>query len=138
MLVQEVWLEALPRILREEVLLKREIKLKETIKIHGFHFYSKAIRPSADHRDRIVAALTSPDGILEWGGMALCGGYHLDYVVKWKDAEGSECEVLICFGCHEIKLYGDDFQLYADLNQKTYDSLVDVLSEYEDQRPRSN
>ena len=130
--------EGLPHQGWEHELLRSEIKSKETTKIHGFHFYSNEISPSTAHRDLLVAALSNPEGIMEWAGMKLCGGYHPDYAVRWKDAKGAEFDALICFGCHEIKLYGAGSQLYADLSKEVYNPLKEVLSEYEDQRPKPN
>lgn len=130
--------EGLPHQGWEMDLLKSEIASKDTAKIHGFRFYSNALKPSAGDLEALVDAITNEGGIVEWGGMKLCGGYHPDYAVQWNDSDGNTFEALICFGCHEIKLYGDGVQLYADLNEETYNALKETLNSYGDQRPKPN
>ncbi len=131
--------EGLPHQSWERDLLKSELGSKETTKIHDFHFYSKRLKLSADDLESLVVAITDENGIVEWGGMKLCGGYHPDYAVQWNDSNGRMFEALICFGCHEIKLYGDDgVQLYADLTEEAFSALRVTLSPYGDQRPASS
>jgi hypothetical protein len=127
--------EGLPHQGWERELLKSEIRSKETLKLHGFHFYSRQLEPSVDDNRALVGALSADGGIVEWAGMKMCGGYHPDYAVRWTDSTGITFEALICFGCHEIKLYGDGLQLYADLNDDIYRSLKEILAGYERQRP---
>ena len=83
----------------------------------------------------LVDALSADGGIVEWGGMKLCGGYHPDYAIRWIDSTGESFEALVCFGCHEIKLYGDGMQLYADLGKETFERLKTTLSRYGENRP---
>lgn len=129
--------EGLPHQGWEHDLLKTEVASKKTIKIHGFHFYSKLLTPSEGDRRSLITALADEGGIVEWGGMKLCGGYHPDYTVQWRGSDGGLYQALICFGCHEIKLYGDGMQLYADLSERTYEMLKSTLLPYGDQRPKT-
>ena len=131
-----VILEGLPHQGWESDLLKEEIAAKETIKIHGFHFYSHPLPPSEQDRIALIESMTQEGGIEEWAGMKLCGGYHPDYALQWRDSEGEWFEALICFGCHEIKLYGEGVQLYADLGEESYEELKKTLLPYGDQRPK--
>lgn len=133
-----VILEGLPHQGWEQGLLESEQASKDTTKIHGFHFYSKAITPTDSDLKSLISAITNESSIVEWGGMKLCGGYHPDYVVQWRDSQGYLYQALICFGCHEIKLYGGGIQLYADLSSGAYDTLKKTLTLYGNQRPESN
>ncbi len=54
-------------------------------------------------------------GVRQGRGVKLCGGFHADVRLKWEGGVTSDVEVLICFGCSEIKLYGVTGALYADL-----------------------
>lgn len=130
--------EGLPHQRWEGDLLKSEVASKETMKIHGFHFYSTALTPSGDDLESLRLALADENGIVEWRGMKLCGAYHPDYAVQWLDSDGGVYHALICFGCHEIKLYGQGAQLYADLSEETYNALKTTLISYGNQRPKPN
>lgn len=131
-------LEGLPHQGWERDLWKAEIAAKETTKIHGFHFYAKRITPSDNDVQSLITVISDENGIVEWRGMKMCGSYHPDFVLQWYDSDGELHQALICFGCHEIKLYGKGIQLYADLSKDAYDALKRTLLHYEDQRPKRN
>lgn len=131
--------EGLPHQGWEAALLKSEIASKDAKKIHGFHFYSKALTPNAGDLKVLIKALSDEDGIIDNGGwvsVKLCGGYHPDYAVQWTDSKGGNFHAQICFGCHEIKIYSDNIQLHADLNLGVYKILKKTLTSYGDQRPK--
>ena len=42
---------------------------------------------------------------------------------------------LICFGCHEAKVYGPEKAVYVDIKKEGYDSLAKLLKSYRKNRP---
>ena len=56
------------------------------------------------------------DGVREWKGRKLCGGFHADVLLKWQGGPlAADTDALICFGCGEVKIYGATGSLYGDL-----------------------
>lgn len=56
------------------------------------------------------------DGVREWKGLKLCDGFHADVLLKWQGGPlVADTEVLICFGCSEVKIFGATGSLYGDL-----------------------
>lgn len=49
-------------------------------------------------------------------GLKLCGDFHADVRLKWEGSVLADTEVLICFVCQEIKIYGTAGSLYGDLS----------------------
>jgi hypothetical protein len=66
-------------------------------------------------------------GVRQNSGVKLCGGFHADLRMKWEGGVGNDIEVLVCFGCHEIKLYGVSGMLYADFGDDQAKALRDLL-----------
>jgi hypothetical protein len=44
---------------------------------------------------------------------------------------------LVCFGCHEVKVFGPKKELYCDIVKKAYDTYKEVLQPYRKHRPRT-
>lgn len=127
--------EGLPHQHWEPAELKRERDSKECIKLHGYWFYDDARVLGRKDFVSLRQALSARDGIIEWGGNKLCGGYHPDYLIRWR-ADNDAYDALICFGCHEVKLFGPRDRLYADLSKQTYEQLEQSLSKFRKHRPQ--
>lgn len=132
-----VILEGLPRRRGERELLESEMRSKETVKIRGFHFYSREIELSSADARSLVGLLTSRDGLVDWAGTKMCGGFHPDFAARWTDPKGTTFEALICLGCHEIKLSGGGHRLYADISDLIYDPLREFLGNFAEQGPKT-
>jgi hypothetical protein len=64
-------------------------------------------------------------------GEKACGGYHPDYCLTGKDGMATY-DLMICFGCAEMKLYGPGNYLIVDLNDGAFKTL---LVKHRNQRP---
>jgi len=121
-------LEGLPNENTEAKLYRAEKKANQTVKRAGFLFYPTPITPSPADEQALVTALSQPGAVAEFSGaMKMCGGFHPDFAILWNDAAGAAYEAQICFGCEEIKLFGPNNELYADLAPETYAALRNVL-----------
>jgi hypothetical protein len=132
-----VILEGLPRQRGESELLESEIRSNETVKIRGFHFYARELELSPDEAQAFAALLTTQNGMVDWAGTKMCGGFHPDFAARWTDPKGTTFEALICLGCHEIKLSGGGHRLYADISDLIYDPLKEFLRNFAKQRPEA-
>src|SRR5688500_13875115 len=131
---QIVVFEGLPHQAWERSELESERRLKKCVNIHGYFFYDDARHAANEEFASLRQALLRSGGIIGWGGNKLCGGYHPDYLIQWTGADGTY-DALVCFGCHEIKLFGPKERLYADLSGKTYEELKQTLERFRKHRP---
>lgn len=131
---QIIVFEGLPHQNSKRSERESERRLKKCVEMHGYLFYDDA-RPAA-HEDFTLLreALLRKGGIIEWTGNKLCGGYHPDYLIRWTGDDGTY-DALICFGCHEVKLFGPRTRLYADLSADTYEQLKHTLAAFQKHRP---
>lgn len=63
-----------------------------------------------------------------------CGGFHPDFCLEWQDGDATY-QVLICFGCYEVKCYGPRTELWCDIQESAYDQFKKVLRKYRKSRP---
>jgi len=114
---------------------KGELATKKTILLHGFPFYERtlAVRTNDLQALRLLSSATGT--FSHYGGPKNCGGYHPDYCLQWRDGENAY-DLLICFGCHEMQLYGPKQELLTDVQREHFDQFKTVLSKYRDQRPK--
>jgi hypothetical protein len=126
--------EGLPHQRQEPAELKRERRSKKCVKLHGYWFYGDARVAADEDFVSLRQAMLQRGGIFDWGGAKLCGGYHPDYLIRWRVDEGTY-DALVCFGCHEIKLFGPKDRLYADLSKQAYEQLERGLSKFRKHRP---
>jgi hypothetical protein len=126
--------EGLPHQTWEKELLAKESKEKKTIKRHGFSFYDTAITPKKQDKKDLWAICCTRESFRCYGGMKWCGGFHPDWCLEWKDGD-KVYRVLICFGCHEARLYGPKNEVLTDLDKPTIDVLKRILAPYRKNRP---
>ena len=123
--------EGLPHERSEPGLYKAELRSRDHFESHGFYFYSDQLDITQSDSRKIVRTLNIEGAASEWMGPKLCGGYHPDYLLMWEDSGGElQFEIHICFGCHEMRLYGGRKALYVDYPEKTYIALKGGLGEY--------
>jgi hypothetical protein len=68
-------------------------------------------------------------GVREWRGRKLCGGFHADVLLRWQGGPlVAATEVLLCFGCSEVKIYGATGSLYGDLAPEQAEQLREWLA----------
>jgi hypothetical protein len=103
---------------------------QEMLKKHGFYFYVPAIVPTEGDAEALRGHVLNEATFEEWRGVKFCGGYHPDWFIRWVSKDGDAHELHLCFGCHEAKIYGPDYQLYCDVRGDAYKSLKSILERY--------
>jgi hypothetical protein len=126
--------EGLPHQMFEQDALKKELATKKTVKIRDFPFYERPLVLEAAEVEPLRNHSMAADSYWSYGGPKLCGGFHPDYCLVWKQGE-SIYQLLICFGCHEVKLYGPKSELIVDLREKAFQAFEAALKKHRDQRP---
>jgi hypothetical protein len=114
--------------------LKKELAGKKTIKLHDYSFYERPLALAADEVAALSKLSSDADSYWSYGGPKLCGGFHPDYCLSWKDGDATY-QLLFCFGCHEMKLYGPKEELVVDLRQDAFKQFEALLKKHRDQRP---
>ena len=128
--------EGLPHQSWEGELLQKELATKKTVTIHGFPFYERPLSVAAADVEELRRLSAATDSFSPYGGPKACGGYHPDYCLSWKDG-ATTYELLICFGCHEMELYGPQQDFLADIRPDAFTQFETTLKKYRDQRPQS-
>lgn len=127
--------EGLPHDRWEADLLDSELKSKETIQIDGYPFYEKPVEFTANDQERITSLYCNKKLFTPFSGPKGCGGYHPDWLVKWKKGE-TEWIVHFCFGCSEATTISGDKRMLCDIRES--EPLEKLLSSYRRQRPDNN
>ncbi|WP_254507062.1 hypothetical protein [Anatilimnocola floriformis] len=128
-------LEGLPHQLYETESLEQELKDKKTVKIHGFPFYDGRIDVDNKVTKQLREVWSDPKHFARFDTPAACGGFHPDWCVEFTQNQ-TVYQVLICFGCHEARLYGPISSAYVVLGDESYKELVAVLKPFQKQRPK--
>lgn len=127
--------EGLPHQSWEGELLQKELATKKTVTIHGFPFYERPLSIAAADVEELRRLCFAADSFSPYGGPKACGAYHPDYCLSWKDG-ATTCELLICFGCHEMKFFSLKQEELADIRKDAYNRFAAILQKYRDQRPK--
>jgi hypothetical protein len=126
--------EGLPHQTWEGDLREEELKNKKTVKLHEFPFYMEALKLKDGDAKLLTELFTAADSFEQYGGAKLCGGFHPDYCIEWHIGDDKvRCHV--CFGCHEVKVYGPKSELYCDITNAGYLKFEAALKPYRQQRP---
>jgi len=130
--------EGLPHPHWERDLLKSELDEKETITFDGgFPFYAVPIKIRDDDAVQLKQLYCDPSSFVAFQGFKLCGGYHPDWCIVWKNGAKS-CYVELCFGCDEMRTYGDDLSdnkvfVWCDVVDQA--KFASILNKYHNNRP---
>src|SRR6266404_3715392 len=127
--------EGLPHQQLEAGQLAVELKNKKTTKLHGLPFYEEVL--SLKERDaKKLATLVCDEKSFKptyrnelLGIIKLCGQFHPDYCIEWRTGK-QVYQVLICFGCQEVKCFGPQVELYLDIKSETYAEFEKILKAY--------
>jgi hypothetical protein len=129
--------EGLPHQAFERNLLDEELKTKKTVQHDGFPFYAEALQLKEADAKELTRLFTDASSFQPFTGHKKCGGFHPDYCIEWHvGPEVYRC--LVCFGCHEVKVFGPKAGLYCDIRNQAYDKFKEVLQPYRKQRPEPN
>jgi hypothetical protein len=124
--------EGLPHPMNEAELFERE-KGKPTRTLHGELFYPEPLTVSKEDAEKLHGLLGSEDSFRPWSGEKKCGGFHSDYAAEWR--YGTTYQVLICFGCGEVQVFGTAKSLRCDVQNGAKEHLKTVLGRYRKNRP---
>lgn len=127
-------LEGLPHPKVEPDEYQKDLASKKTVSIHGHHFYETPLQWNLEDLEPLRKLCADPSSYWRWSGLKLCDGYHPDYCLIWKNSE-IQHQLLICFGCQEIKLFYARQNLYLDLRDPAFAQLGKLLIKYHSQRP---
>jgi hypothetical protein len=113
---------------------QNELATKKTVLLHEYPFYERTLAVGESDREELRRLSASAESYFSFSGEQSCGGYHPDFCLAWTDA-GSRYELLICFGCQEMKLYGPTQSLRVDIRPDAAKGFRAILSQYRGQRP---
>jgi hypothetical protein len=126
--------EGLPHPMFESRLSVEERRNKAIHELNGYSFYQEPLPLTTADAERLSEILGGSGTYGLFSGEKLCGGFHPDYTVEWHVGE-NRYRALICFGCHEVKLFGPVLALRNDLDQRAYGKLREILQDYRKNRP---
>jgi hypothetical protein len=127
--------EGLPHQMFERDRLATELKTQQTVQLHGYPFYKRPLLLSAEDAAALRRLLTNKASFETFGGEKFCGGFHPDYSIAWVQG-GQTIHVLVCFGCHEFKLFGAEHELRTDSDDAAMKQIEAILRKYHAQRPK--
>jgi hypothetical protein len=106
--------EGLPHQRMERDLFQQELERTDSIERAGSRYYSKPVAVDGTTSDKLRELTSDPRSFTERpvGVEKACGGYHPDWRLEWKDGNRT-IAMELCFGCNDMKLYGDDELLIA-------------------------
>src|SRR3954468_13955817 len=89
---------------------------------------------SAEDTEKLQQLCSASSSFRPFGGFKNCGGDHPDYCLEWENAD-ERYLVEICLGCHEMKLFWNEREIYCDINKNAYDRFETILKKYRKNRP---
>jgi hypothetical protein len=126
--------EGLPHQMFETKLLKEERQTKPVQELNGYPFYQEPLALSQEDAKQLSEMLSDSSSFRFFMGEKKCGGFHPDYCVEWQ--RGAECyRAALCFGCHEVKVFGPGIESRNDLSPRAYEKLKRILKGYRKNRP---
>jgi hypothetical protein len=126
--------EGLPHQMFERDLVEEERRTKAVQDFHGYAFYEATLDLSEEDANRLTQILSDPSTFKPFSGEKKCGGFHPDYAVEWQDGD-RRYWALLCFGCHEVKLFGPGIESRNDLEANAYSKLQVLLKNHRKNRP---
>ena len=126
--------EGLPHQFWEPKALEKELKDKKTVEFHDFPFYETPIAIKEEDATRLSALCRDAKTFERYGGPKRCGGYHPDWCLTFKVGDEAY-RVLICFGCHEARLFGPKNATFSDLDDEAMKKMGAILGPLRKNRP---
>jgi hypothetical protein len=126
--------EGLPHQLFAAELLEQELRTKKTVNVHAFPFYEEPLELKQADATELTLVFRDRKSFKSYHGLKACGGFHPDYCVEWHIGQEID-RALICFGCHEVMLFGSGSELYCDMADKASERLWGLLEPYHKNRP---
>jgi hypothetical protein len=111
-----------------------ERRSKPVQELHGYPFYQEPMPLTREGAKTLSEVLAESATYEPFSGEKLCGGFHPDYAVEWH-VGADRYRALLCFGCHEVKLFGPGVESRNDLDEASYQKLWMLLMAYRKNRP---
>ncbi|MBK8913385.1 MAG: hypothetical protein IPM64_02085 [Phycisphaerales bacterium] len=129
--------EGLPHQFFEERALEEELASRATVMLHGFPFYEETLPLDVtdDRALRDIACASGTFSAVSGDRLKKCGGFHPDYCVEWRSADGVAVRMLVCLGCSEAKCCGPAGEVLYDIREAEYARLKAILTPYQKNRP---
>jgi hypothetical protein len=127
--------EGLPHNHFEKELLKRERATKSTVVMSRYDFYLPPLTPSESDQIELKAICATRDSFSPWAGDKLCGGFHPDWLLEWKNDMGETSRISVCFGCGEARFISAHAEVWTEINENVEKQLKAILDGYHKQRP---
>ncbi len=116
------------------VQFRHELATKKTVRLQGFSFYQQPLEVFAADAKPLRRLCSDPKSFWSYGGMKLCGDFHPDYALVWKDGD-QVYNFLICLGCHEMRIHGPKGGMLVDIRDDPFNHFKAILLQYREQRP---
>ncbi|RYD84048.1 MAG: hypothetical protein EOP84_06610 [Verrucomicrobiaceae bacterium] len=126
--------EGLPHPTAERELFQREKNSQEIVQFGGEPFYQTPLEVKPGDEELLRRFCSSAESFAVYSGPKRCGGFHADYCLQWQEGD-VKWQVLVCFGCQEVKFYGPDTALRADVGPEVFKRLQALLGKYRAKRP---
>ncbi len=95
--------------------IEETVKEFKLVKLHDHYFYPNEVEVSERSAGILKVICKEPKNFSrrDTERTKFCGGYHPDWCVEFQDGKET-FQVLICFSCHEAKIYGPKNEVYCD------------------------
>ncbi|MBX3737478.1 MAG: hypothetical protein KF715_12345 [Candidatus Didemnitutus sp.] len=127
--------EGLPHPLWEKRTFTEERRTKTNFELAGEFFYAEPLAVPATDLQGLEQIFRTTKVCVPFRGEKFCGGFHADYLIEWQKGEARLASVLLCFGCHELKLVAPDLAVRTDLSEAGFAALRSILTRYRQHRP---
>ncbi len=128
--------EGLPHQFYEFELLRSEASRTPTLQMNGYPFYRETLSLTASDKSQLMSILVDGNTSTKYSGEKKCGGFHPDFAVRLSVQE-LQVFFQICFGCGEMKVFGDKERIY-DLTDNGTARLKKLLTPYRKNRPHAD
>jgi hypothetical protein len=126
--------EGLPHHFYERDVLEKELKTKPNFRILGYPFYTTPLKLSDQDLAEVASLVRTESSFRPWRGYKTCGGFHPDNALEWT-VGSMKFQILICFGCSEVKIHDGRWIVWCDIDNQPYDRLKVLLRKYRTNRP---
>ena len=127
--------EGLPHQTYEPEKLAEELKTKPTVQLYGFPFYRDPLELKVGDAEKLKGLIGDWSSYAPHAGEKKCGGFHPDFAIQWWSSSGEAYACLICFGCHEVKIYSPRGEQYGDVPRDSERRFKALLRPYQKNRP---
>lgn len=127
--------EGLPHPAWEPELQAVESRRPDLLRLLDYPFYAQPLPVTDDDLRRLTEVALRSESHVRVRGIKLCGGYHPDYAIVWRSGAKTS-GALICFGCHEWKIFTGEGRYYQTISDHAYADFHAVLAKYVARRPQ--